>query len=192
MALQPTLSLLVLCIEVSSSHTVGRTPLYERSARRRGLYLHRTTQHTNRRDKYPSPERDSNSRFQQPNDGRTTPETARPPKSDSYNITFIKIIFLNSSKCVYHFISKEIRTDVSTSPYAVSFQTNIISFKVQKQNVSTAVRWLPNCLIHKLITMRCYSVKYGLTENRKTGLHIHNVDAILRPKLVSLLYYSLF
>jgi hypothetical protein len=191
MALQPTLSLLVLCIEVSSSHTVGRTPLDELSARRRGLYLHSTTQHKNRRDKYPCPERDSNSRFQQLNDGRTTPETTRPPKSDSYNITFIKI-FLNSSKCVYHLISKEIRTDVSTSPYPVSFQTNIIRFKVQKQNVSTAVRWLPNCLIHKSITMRCYSVKYGLTENRKTGLHIHNFDAILRPKLVSLLYYSLF
>jgi hypothetical protein len=47
-------------IQVSWSHTIdtyGRTPLDEWSARRRGLYLHRTTQHRNTRDKHPCPQR---------------------------------------------------------------------------------------------------------------------------------------
>jgi len=34
-------------VEVSSSHTCGRTPLNERSARRRGSYPHSTTNTTN-------------------------------------------------------------------------------------------------------------------------------------------------
>jgi hypothetical protein len=41
--------------------THGRTPLDEWSARRRNLYLHRTTQHINTRDKHPCPERGHNS-----------------------------------------------------------------------------------------------------------------------------------
>jgi hypothetical protein len=44
----------------------GRTPLDEWSARRRDLYLHRTTQRIKTTDKHPCPERDSNPRSQQP------------------------------------------------------------------------------------------------------------------------------
>jgi hypothetical protein len=57
------------------SHTVrhGRTPPDEWSARRRNLYLHRTTQHINTRDKHPCPQRDSNPRYQQPSGRRPTP-----------------------------------------------------------------------------------------------------------------------
>jgi hypothetical protein len=51
---------------IQLTHMVGRTPLDELSARRRGLYLHRTTQHINTRDKHPCPQRDSNPRPQQP------------------------------------------------------------------------------------------------------------------------------
>jgi hypothetical protein len=50
--------------------THGRTPLDEWSARRRGLYLHRTTQHINTNDKHPCSERDSNARSQQPSGHR--------------------------------------------------------------------------------------------------------------------------
>jgi hypothetical protein len=45
-------------------HTHSRTPLDEWSARHRGLYLHRTTQHINTRDKQPCLERHSNPRSQ--------------------------------------------------------------------------------------------------------------------------------
>jgi hypothetical protein len=57
----------------SHIQTHGRTPLDEGSARRRDLYLHRTTQHINTRDKHPCPERNSNPRFQQPSRRRPTP-----------------------------------------------------------------------------------------------------------------------
>jgi hypothetical protein len=40
--------------------TYSTTPLDELSARRRGLYLHRTTQCINTRDKHSCPQRDSN------------------------------------------------------------------------------------------------------------------------------------
>jgi hypothetical protein len=53
--------------------THGRTPLDESSPRHRGLYLHRTTQHINTRDKHPCHERDSNPRSQQPGGRRPTP-----------------------------------------------------------------------------------------------------------------------
>jgi hypothetical protein len=53
--------------------THGRTPLDEWSARRRDLYLHRTTQHINTRDKHPCPERDLNPRPQQPSGLRPSP-----------------------------------------------------------------------------------------------------------------------
>jgi hypothetical protein len=53
--------------------THGRTPLDEWSARRRDLYLHRTTQHINTRDNHPCPERDSNPRPQQPSGRRFRP-----------------------------------------------------------------------------------------------------------------------
>jgi hypothetical protein len=42
------------------------TPLDEWLARRKGFYLHRTTQHSYTRDKHPCPEWDSNPRSQQP------------------------------------------------------------------------------------------------------------------------------
>jgi hypothetical protein len=45
---------------ITHIQTHGRTPLDEWSAHRRGLYLHRTTQHINTTHKYPFPERDSN------------------------------------------------------------------------------------------------------------------------------------
>jgi hypothetical protein len=51
---------------ITHIQTHGRTPLDEWSARRRGLYLHRTTQHINISDKHPCPQRDSNPRSQQP------------------------------------------------------------------------------------------------------------------------------
>jgi hypothetical protein len=60
----PSLSLLI-----TQNYTHGRTPLDEWSARLRGLYLHRTTQHINIRDKHPCPGRDSNP---------TIPATKRP------------------------------------------------------------------------------------------------------------------
>jgi hypothetical protein len=53
--------------------THGRTPLDELSALRRGLYLHRTTQHRNTRDKHPCPQRYSKPRPQQPSGRRPTP-----------------------------------------------------------------------------------------------------------------------
>jgi hypothetical protein len=58
---------------ITHTKTHGRTPLYAWLVRRRGLYLHRTTQHINTRDKHPVPERDSNPRPQQPSGGRPTP-----------------------------------------------------------------------------------------------------------------------
>jgi hypothetical protein len=57
---------------ITHNYTNGRTPLDKWSARRRGLYLHRTTQHKNTRDKHPCPERDSNPRSQQPSGRRPT------------------------------------------------------------------------------------------------------------------------
>jgi hypothetical protein len=58
---------------ITHIQTHGRTPLDEWSARRRDLYLHRTTQHINERDKLPCPQRDSNVRPQQPSGRRPTP-----------------------------------------------------------------------------------------------------------------------
>jgi hypothetical protein len=58
---------------ITHIQTHGRTPLDEWSARRRDLYLHRTTQHINTRDKHPCPQRDSNPRPQQTSGRRTTP-----------------------------------------------------------------------------------------------------------------------
>jgi hypothetical protein len=46
--------------------TRGRTSLDEGSVRRKGLYLLRTTEHINTRDKHPCLQRDSNPRSQQP------------------------------------------------------------------------------------------------------------------------------
>jgi hypothetical protein len=58
---------------ITHIQTHGRTLLDEWSARRRSLYLHRTTQHINTTDKHPCPQRDSNPRPQQPSDRRLTP-----------------------------------------------------------------------------------------------------------------------
>jgi hypothetical protein len=55
---------------ITHIQTHGRTPLDEWSARRRDLYLHRTTQHRNTRHKRPCPQRDSNPRPQQPSGRR--------------------------------------------------------------------------------------------------------------------------
>ena len=55
--------------------TIGRTPLDERSARRRNLYL---TTHNNHKDKYPCPRWDSNTQSQQTSGHRPTPQIARP------------------------------------------------------------------------------------------------------------------
>jgi hypothetical protein len=63
------------------TQTHSRTPLDRWSARSRGLYLHRTTQHIKTRDKYPCLQRDSNPRSRQPTGYRLTPYTARPPVS---------------------------------------------------------------------------------------------------------------
>jgi hypothetical protein len=54
---------------ITHIQTHGRTSLDERSARRRDLCIHRTTQHINTTDKHPCPERDSNP---------ATPATTRP------------------------------------------------------------------------------------------------------------------
>jgi hypothetical protein len=48
------------------TQTHSRTPPDEWSACRRGLYVHRTTQHTDTTDKHPCPQQDSNPRPQQP------------------------------------------------------------------------------------------------------------------------------
>jgi hypothetical protein len=53
--------------------TRGRIPLDEWSARRKVLYLYRTTQLINTRDKHPCSHRDSNPRPQQPSGRRPTP-----------------------------------------------------------------------------------------------------------------------
>jgi hypothetical protein len=58
---------------ITHNYTHGTTPLDEWSALRRGLYLHRTTQHVNTRDKRPCPQLDLNPRSQQPNGRRPTP-----------------------------------------------------------------------------------------------------------------------
>jgi hypothetical protein len=58
-------------------NTHGRTPSDEWSARRKGLYLHRTTQHINTTDKHPCPQRNSNQRSQQPSGRRPTPYRPR-------------------------------------------------------------------------------------------------------------------
>jgi hypothetical protein len=58
---------------ITHTQTHGRIPLDEWSARRRGLYLHRTTQHIDTRDKHPCPQRDSNPRRQQPSGRRPMP-----------------------------------------------------------------------------------------------------------------------
>jgi hypothetical protein len=55
------------------NYIYGRTPLDGSSARCSGLYLHRTTQHINTRDKRQCPERDSNPRSQQPSGCRPRP-----------------------------------------------------------------------------------------------------------------------
>jgi hypothetical protein len=54
------------CFLISHIQTHGRTPLDEWSARRRDLYLHKTTQHMNTRDRHSSHELDSNPRPQWP------------------------------------------------------------------------------------------------------------------------------
>jgi hypothetical protein len=58
---------------ITHTKTHGRTSLDEWSACRRDLYLHRTTQHTNTRDKHPCPGWDSNPRSQQPSGHRPMP-----------------------------------------------------------------------------------------------------------------------
>ena len=65
------------------THSLGRTPLGERSARRRDLYL--TTHNTYKR--HPCPRRDSNPQSQQASRRRPMPQTARPPRSANYNST---------------------------------------------------------------------------------------------------------
>jgi hypothetical protein len=45
---------------ITHVQTHGTTPVDEWSAHCRGLYLHRTSQHINTRDKHPCPQRDSN------------------------------------------------------------------------------------------------------------------------------------
>jgi hypothetical protein len=64
-----------------------RTLLDERSARRRDLFLHRTTQHINTSEKRPCPQRDLNPRSQQPSGRRPMPLTARQPGSANLYIT---------------------------------------------------------------------------------------------------------
>jgi hypothetical protein len=60
-----TFGLRFRCFLITHIQTHGTTPLDEWSARRRGLYLHRTTKHINTTDKHPCPERVSNPRSQQ-------------------------------------------------------------------------------------------------------------------------------
>ena len=67
----------------SRTHSLGRTLLEERSARRRDLYL--TTRNTHKR--HPCPRCDSNPHSQQASGRRPTPQTARPPRSANYNST---------------------------------------------------------------------------------------------------------
>jgi hypothetical protein len=75
MALQLKLGLVLLLwgFLIHRVKTRCRTPLDQWSARRRDLYLHRTTQHINTTDKHLYPEWYSNPRSQQPSGRRPTP-----------------------------------------------------------------------------------------------------------------------
>jgi len=64
---------------MTHTHTFGRTPVDERSARRRDLCQNTTFT----RDRYPWPPRYSNPQFQQARGRRLTSHTARPPESNS-------------------------------------------------------------------------------------------------------------
>jgi len=65
------------------THSLCRTPLDQRSTRRRDLYL--TTHYIHKR--HVCLRRDSNPQFQQASDRRPMPQTARPPRSGNYNST---------------------------------------------------------------------------------------------------------
>ena len=60
-----------IAFTLSGHTTLGRTPLDEWSARRRGLYV--TTHNTHKRETHPCPRRDSNPQSQQANGRRPTP-----------------------------------------------------------------------------------------------------------------------
>jgi hypothetical protein len=68
---------------LNHTQTHSRTPLDQWSARRRDLYLHRTTQHINTRDKHPCPQRDSNPRTQRPRGRRSKPRGHRDRRTST-------------------------------------------------------------------------------------------------------------
>jgi len=83
---QPHSGLGRFVFEVSISHTIrhtdipGRTPLNERSAGRRGRYIHNAQRTTNTRHEHPCRQGNSNPQFHQ-SGHRPTPHTVRPPVS---------------------------------------------------------------------------------------------------------------
>ena len=68
--------------------TISRTPLDERSPRRRDLYL--TIHNTHKREWEPCPRRDSNPQSQQARASRNTPQTAKPLESAHFGNTHWK------------------------------------------------------------------------------------------------------
>jgi hypothetical protein len=110
------ITLIIIIIIISGSTVLGRlthwgfvtllrhavrlltTPLDDWSARRKGLYLHRTTQHINTSDKHPCPQRDSNPWSQQPRGRWITPQTARPLGSTYNSQVLLKMKFIY---CIY-------------------------------------------------------------------------------------------
>jgi hypothetical protein len=69
---------------ITHNYTHARTPLDEWSARRRGLYLHRTTQHINT-DKSLCSQRDSNPGSQQRSGSTSTPRTRGHTNTSVYS-----------------------------------------------------------------------------------------------------------
>jgi hypothetical protein len=96
MAQQPLVGQGLLIIEASLWHsvrleTIGRSPLDERSARRRYLSL---TKHNSHKRQASMPRRDSNPQAQQASGHRPTPQTARPLGSahDANTVVYKSIV----------------------------------------------------------------------------------------------------
>jgi hypothetical protein len=77
---------------IQLTHTIGFL-LWTSDQSRRGLYLHRTTQHRNTRDKHQCPQRDSNPRPQQPSGRKPTTNT------NENNTSYFSIKQLHAKLC---------------------------------------------------------------------------------------------
>jgi hypothetical protein len=83
---------LLMFLNHTQLDTNARITLDEGSARRRGLYLHRTTQHTNTRHKHTTIHALSGIRTRDPSNQAAAYlrlKTARPPGSAEVDITYI-------------------------------------------------------------------------------------------------------